>query len=87
MKAQTAREVTLDCLQIGESATVTAFSNEALGVHFLEMGVVPGEAIKVERVAPMGDPIAVRSSGVLLMMRKAEAATVKIRRLSESEQA
>lgn len=73
----------MEDLQIGESGTVAAFNDDALGLQLIEMGVVPGETISVERIAPMGDPIAVRVSGVVLMMRRTEAATVQVQGLSK----
>jgi ferrous iron transport protein A len=57
---------------------VKEFTDLELGQQLLEMGVIPGESITVERIAPMGDPIAVRVSDVLLMMRRKEAAFVLV---------
>jgi ferrous iron transport protein A len=68
--------VTVNELVIGQQATVKAFTDVELGHQLLEMGVIPGESIVLERVAPLGDPIAVRVSDVLLMMRRKEAASV-----------
>jgi len=39
----------------------------------MEMGLVPGETILLEQVAPMGDPISVNVSGYHLSLRKSEA--------------
>jgi ferrous iron transport protein A len=44
----------------------------------MEMGCLPGEEIKLERIAPMGDPIAVSVSGYQLSLRKREAATIEL---------
>jgi len=44
--------------------------------RLLDMGVVPGSEIKVEGVAPLGDPIEVTIKGYHLTLRKAEAACV-----------
>lgn len=40
------------------------------------MGCLPGESVQVERVAPLGDPMAVTISGYQLSLRKQEAATI-----------
>jgi ferrous iron transport protein A len=57
--------VTVKDLKIGQEAQIFAFSDKALGHHLVEMGVVPGETISIERIAPMGDPIAIRVSNLL----------------------
>jgi ferrous iron transport protein A len=44
----------------------------------MEMGCLPGEKVRLERVAPLGDPIAISVAGYMLSMRKDEAATVNI---------
>lgn len=72
--------MTVNDLLIGQQATVKEFMDARLGHQLLEMGVIPGETVTVERIAPMGDPIAVRVSDVLLMMRRKEAATILVTR-------
>lgn len=47
--------------------------------RLVEMGVTPGVLIAVERVAPLGDPIAVEVRGYRLSMRKAEAAHIRVK--------
>jgi len=42
------------------------------------MGFVPGEVIKVERVAPLGDPVAFRIKGYRLSLRREEAAMIEV---------
>lgn len=73
--------LTLDKLSVGEQAIVESFTNDAVKLILLEMGCIPGEKISVERIAPLGDPIAVNISGYLLSMRKAEAAAVEVKRV------
>ena len=69
----------------GESARILSFTNLELSLKFLEMGCIPGEIITLERVAPFGDPIAISVAGYLLCMRKSEAATVLIKKLTASK--
>lgn len=71
---------TVNDLSIGEQSTVKSFKDESLGRHLMEMGVIPGEAITIERIAPMGDPIAVRVSDIVLMMRRQEAESIVVER-------
>jgi ferrous iron transport protein A len=42
----------------------------------MEMGCLPGEEIKISRIAPLGDPIAIHVSGYQLSLRKFEASTI-----------
>jgi ferrous iron transport protein A len=44
----------------------------------MEMGVVPGVAVKVIKTAPFGDPIQIRVRGYSLAMRKSEAENVEV---------
>ena len=74
-------KLTLDKLFVGDEAIIESFTNDAVKLILLEMGCIPGERISVERIAPLGDPIAINVSGYLLSMRKAEAATVEVRRV------
>ena len=65
--------MTLTELKIGEKAIVESISDSDLGKRLMELGVLPGEEIKVEFVAPLGDPIAVSVSGCQLSLRKSDA--------------
>lgn len=46
--------------------------------RLLDMGLVSGSEIEVERVAPLGDPIEVKIKGYHLSLRKEEAASIQI---------
>lgn len=46
--------------------------------RILDMGVVPGAEIEVERVAPLGDPIEIKIKGYHLSLRKEEAANIYV---------
>ncbi len=41
--------------------------------RLMDMGVLVGEEVKVEKVAPLGDPIEVSIKGYKLSLRKKEA--------------
>lgn len=75
------KKLTLDKLSVGEEAIVETFTNDAVKLILLEMGCIPGEKISIERIAPLGDPIAVNIAGYLLSMRKAEAAAVEVKKI------
>jgi Fe2+ transport system protein FeoA len=46
--------------------------------RILDMGVVPGTPVEVERVAPLGDPIQIMVKGYRLTLRKNEAANIQV---------
>ena len=50
-----------------------AAAEGALKRHFLDMGITKGVVVTMERVAPFGDPVAVRLRGYSLSLRRAEA--------------
>ncbi|RTL47973.1 MAG: ferrous iron transport protein A [Sphingobacteriales bacterium] len=65
-------------LKIGDKGTITAFKNDELFIKLMEMGCVPGEMIKVEQIAPLGDPISISVAGYSLSLRLNEAAAIMI---------
>lgn len=60
----------------GQQAIVTSFADEKLAGFLASRGVVAGERLVVERVAPMGDPIAIRVADHLLCLRRKEASAI-----------
>lgn len=46
--------------------------------RLLEMGLVPGETVVVERVAPLGDPVEFRVKGYHLSLRRRDTAEIDI---------
>ena len=52
---------------------VYSFESNDLFLKLMEMGCVPGEHIKVEQVAPLGDPISISVAGYNLSLRLNEA--------------
>lgn len=69
---------TLAELKKGETAVIESLAETELSLKLMEMGCIPGETVSLEKIAPLGDPIAVFVSGYLLSLRKAEASTVKV---------
>jgi ferrous iron transport protein A len=62
----------------GETAMITGFSNQELSVKLLEMGFLPGTAVRFNFKAPLGDPVCVSVSGYDLSLRMAEAEVISI---------
>ena len=71
--------MTLKQLKIGECGRVVRVGGEgALYQHFLDMGIIPGTEITVEKYAPMGDPIELILHGYKLTLRLDDAAKIEI---------
>jgi len=68
----------LSDLKLGEKAIIDSFTDDTMALKLLEMGCTPGELVQLDRIAPMGDPIAISVSGYLLSLRKEEASTVLV---------
>lgn len=62
----------------GETAIISGFIDDVMSVKLLEMGVLPGTAIRFNFTAPFGDPICVTVSGYDLSLRIDEASTISI---------
>lgn len=72
--------MTLDEIKTGGSAVVGAVRGDgAMRLRLLDMGIVPGTKIRVNRRAPTGDPIEVELRGYRLTLRHADAQTIVIR--------
>jgi len=69
----------LHLLQPGQQAIITKINGEsALRRRFIEMGIVRGETILIERNAPLGDPVEYFIKGYHLALRKEEAACIEV---------
>lgn len=62
----------------GNFCIIQQFTDEEIKLKLMEMGCIPGENVRVERVAPLGDPIAITVAGYILSIRKSEAETVLV---------
>ena len=62
----------------GETAIISGFTDEQISVKLLEMGFLPGTAVRFNFTAPLGDPICVSVSGYDLSLRLEEASTISI---------
>ena len=66
-------------MNIGDTCVITHVGGEgALRQHFLDMGVIPGTAIKMLKAAPMGDPVEYEIHGYSLTLRLDDAAKIGI---------
>ena len=72
------REKTVADMIPGETGIISGFSDRDLSVKLLEMGFLPGTAVRFNFFAPFGDPVCVSVSGYDLSLRKSEAASISI---------
>jgi Fe2+ transport system protein FeoA len=71
------RVVQLRDLQPGSCGTISRLScNGKLRRRLMDMGVVAGAPIEVERVAPLGDPVELKIKDFHLSLRKEEAGDI-----------
>jgi ferrous iron transport protein A len=63
----------------GDRARITAIGSIGpMKRRLMDMGLLPGEEILVEKVAPLGDPIEVRIRSYHLSLRKKEAEGIAV---------
>jgi len=65
----------------GKLVKIYSFETSDLFLKLMEMGCVPGEHVKVEQVAPLGDPISISVAGYSLSLRLNEARTIFVEEL------
>ena len=67
-------------LKVGQSGTISAVGGEgALRLRFLDMGLIPGTKVTLQKVAPMGDPIQINLRGYELTIRLEDAGKITLR--------
>jgi ferrous iron transport protein A len=62
----------------GQQAQVTKVNGDILALKLFEMGVLPGELVMLEHIAPFGDPISISIGESKLCLRLEDAAHVEI---------
>ena len=76
--------ITLKKLVPGEVAIVErVVATGALKRRIFDMGITPGCKITLRKVAPLGDPIELNLRGYELSIRKAEAETILVKKVTE----
>ena len=64
---------------LGRAVTVEAVDGpRAFRRRLLEMGLVPGTAVRIVTVAPLGDPLRIEVRGGQWSIRRAEAAQIRV---------
>ena len=72
--------MTLDDLKIGQSGIIRQVGGEgALRLRFLDMGLIPGTKVQLQKIAPMGDPIQIYLRGYELTIRREDARKIELK--------
>lgn len=66
-------------LNIGEKAFIDSFDNLEISLRLIDFGIIPGEEVFIQMIAPLSDPIVINLSGCLVSLRKSEASLVKVK--------
>ena len=70
--------MTLDTLKENDKGIIESISDENLAIQLLAMGFILGEEVKVERIAPLNDPIIITSGNSYISIRKKDAQKITI---------
>lgn len=69
----------LNELEKGEKGKIVKIGGGgAIHRRLLDMGLVSGSEVEMQRVAPLGDPIEIKVKGYNLSLRKEEAAGIQV---------
>lgn len=68
-------------IKIGTTVVIHSFEKDDIFIKLMEMGCIPGEKIRVDQVAPLGDPISISVSGYNLSLRLNEAEKIIVEEL------
>lgn len=72
--------MTINDLEIGEGGIIASVGGEgALRLRFLDMGLIPGTKVVLQKIAPMGDPIQIHLRGYELTIRREDAGRITLR--------
>lgn len=72
--------MTLKEMKPGQSGQVISIGESGpLKRRIMDMGITPGTAVKVIKVAPLGDPVEINIRGYELSLRKEEAARIEVK--------
>jgi len=60
-------------MTVGKTAVIREFENDDIFLKLMEMGCIPGETVRIDQKAPLGDPISITVAGYHLSLRLDEA--------------
>ncbi|OEF99421.1 FeoA family protein [Vulcanibacillus modesticaldus] len=69
--------MTLSQCHIGDKVRVKSLRmSENKSKRLMDMGLIPGTTLEILRVAPFGDPVAIKLRGFQISFRKSEAKNI-----------
>jgi len=76
--------MTFEDLKIGQKGIISEVGGEgALRLRLLDMGLIPGTQVQLQKIAPMGDPIQISVRGYDLTIRLEDARRIVLREVVE----
>ena len=73
--------MTIKDMKVGETAIIIKLSGkESLRARLLDMGFTPKTLIKVQKIAPLGDPIQIQIRDYEITLRKNDAKNVYVKK-------
>lgn len=78
--------MTIKDMKIGEIAIITKVNGEgSLRLRLLDMGLIPKTVVKIQKIAPLGDPIQIQIRGYELTIRKEDAEKIQVKKEGDSK--
>jgi len=69
----------LSLMKPGEKGKIVSISRKMRSYKkFADLGIVKGTSLRLERIAPLGDPVEVKIKGYSLSFRKEEAVNITV---------
>lgn len=73
--------MTLDKLTENDSGIITLINDKKLADQLFSLGFMIGEEVKIERIAPLNDPMLITAGLNYISIRKSDAINVEIKKL------
>ncbi|MBR4016373.1 MAG: ferrous iron transport protein A [Oscillospiraceae bacterium] len=76
--------MTINDLQVGQKGIIREVGGEGpLRLRFLDMGLIPGTQVQLQKIAPMGDPIQIQVRGYDLTIRREDAKMIAVQEVTK----
>lgn len=78
--------MTLDMLKPGQSAVILTVGGDGpLRCRLLDMGLTPRARVRLQKIAPMGDPIEIQVRGYELTLRVDDARKIEVTEVADNK--
>jgi len=70
----------LSQLEVGRPGVVVGFAEQGMArqARYLSLGLIPGAAVRVLRIAPLGCPLQIKVGSTMLSIRRVEAHDIRV---------